>query len=139
MKKVMMNTRVLAIALVASFTVALASPALANGEKNEEKKVIPVEMKFAGTIQDQPLFYLVFNNQVEQQFTITVRDEQGDVLYRETIKAGKITKKFMLNTEDLGNSTVKFEIAGKNYENPVVFEVNKQSRLVEDVVVNKLK
>lgn len=135
MKKVMINTRVLAIALAASFSVAFASPAMAN----EEKKVIPVEMKFAGTIKDQPLFLLVFNNGQEQDFTITVRDQFGDILYRENIKASNTTRKFMLNTDELGESMVKFEISSKSYNKPVVFEVNRQSRVIEDVVVNKLK
>jgi hypothetical protein len=136
MKIVSINTRVLAIALAASFAVAFTSPALA---ANEEKKAIPVELKFVGSIKDQPLFHLVFTGTEENEFTIIVRDEFGDVLYKDNVKGTSFTKKFLLNVEELGDTEVKFEITGKNFEKPVVFEINKQSRLVEDLVVNKVK
>jgi hypothetical protein len=134
--KTMIKTRLLAIALVASFTVAFTSPALAN----EEKNAIPVELKFVGNMKNnQPLFHLVFTGTVENEFTVTVRDEYGNVLYRDNVKGASFTKKFLLNTEELGDAELKFEITGKNYEKPVVFEINNHSRFVEDVVVNKVK
>ena len=71
MKKVLINTRILAIALAATFTTAFSSPALAI----EEKKTIPVELKFVGNIGDQPVFLLNFTNSEENEYTIVVRDE----------------------------------------------------------------
>jgi hypothetical protein len=133
--KTMTNTRLIALALVALFTVAFTAPALAN----DEKKVIPVELKFIGNIKNQPLFHMTFNSTEESEYTIVVRDEYGNVLYKETVKGGIFTKKFLLNTEELGDAELKFEVSGKNYEKPVVFEINKQSRFVQDVVVNKVK
>ena len=65
MKKVSMNTRILAIALAATFTTAFSSPALAN----EEKKAIPVELKFVGNIGAQPAFTLNFTNIEESEYT----------------------------------------------------------------------
>ena len=135
MKKVLMNTRILAIALATTFTTALSSPALAI----EEKKAIPVELKFVGNIESQPVFLLSFNNVEESDYTIIVRDEYGSVLYRDNVKGGKITKRFMLNTDELGNVAIQFEIIGKKSEKTVVYEVNKKSRLVEDLVINKVK
>lgn len=133
--KTMINTRLIALALVALFTVAFTAPALAN----DEKKVIPVELKFIGNIKSQPLFHMTFNSSEESEYTIIVRDEYGNVLYKENVKGGVFTKKFLLNTEELGDAELKFEVTGKNYEKPVVFEINKQSRFVQDVVVNKVK
>lgn len=131
--KTMSRTRLLAIALVATFTAAVASPALAN----DEKKAIPVEMKYVGEMRNQPLFYMVFNGTEETVFTITVRDEYGNTLYRENVKGGNFTKKFLLNTEEIGDATLKFEVSSKSYEKPVVFEINKQARFVQDLVVSK--
>lgn len=133
--KTMINTRLIALALVALFTVAFTAPALAN----DEKKVIPVELKFVGNIKNQPLFHMTFNSTEESEYTIVVRDEYGNVLYKEIVKGGIFTKKFLLNTEELGDAELKFEVSGKNYEKPVVFEINKQSRFVQEVVVNKVK
>src|SRR5436190_10707799 len=97
MKKVLINTRILAIALGATFATAFSSPALAT----EEKKAIPVELKFVGNIESQPVFLLSFNNADESGYTIVVRDEFNNVLYRDNVKGGNITKKFLLNTEEL--------------------------------------
>ena len=133
--KTMKNTRLIAVALVALFSVAFTAPALASGEK----KVIPVDLKFIGNIKNQPLFHMTFNNTVESEYTITVRDEYGNVLYKENVKGGIFTKKFMLNTEELGDAELKFEVTGRNNEKPVVFEINKYTRFVEDVVIHKVK
>lgn len=134
MKTVMISTRILAIALIASFTMAFASPALANNEK----KPIPVELKFIGNLKDQPLFQMTFTSAEENDFTITIRDEYNNVLYKDNVKGGSFTKNFVLNT-DLGNAGLKFEVSSKNYEKPVVFEISTYSRVVEDVVVNRVK
>ena len=133
--KTMINTRLIAVALVAMFTVAVAAPAMAN----DDKKVIPVELKFIGNIQNQPLFHMTFNSTEQSEYTIIVRDEYGNVLYKENVKGGTFTKKFLLNTEELGDAELKFEVSGKDYEKPVVFEINKQSRFVQDVLVSKVK
>jgi hypothetical protein len=135
MKTVMISTRILAIALIASISMASASPALANNEK----KAIPVELKFIGNLRNQPLFQLTFTSEEENEFTVVIRDENNNVLYKDNVKGGNFTKNFLLNTEELGDVGLKFEISGKKYEKPVVFEINKYSRIVEDVVVNKLK
>ena len=136
MKKVIINTRILAIAAATIFTTALSTPALAT----EEKKAIPVELKFAGNIGEQPTFLLNFTNADQNAYTIVVRDEFGNVLYRDNVKgSGNITRKFVLNTEELGDVNIQFEISGKKTDKTVVYEVNKQSRLVEDLVISKAK
>ena len=133
--KTMINTRLMAIALVALFATAFTAPALAN----DEKKVIPVEMKFIGNVKSQPLFHMTFNSTEETEYTITVRDEYSNVLYKAKVKGGSFTKKFLLNTEELGDTDLKFEVTSKDYEKPVVFEVNQNTRYVEDIVINKIK
>lgn len=132
--KSMMNTRLVAIALVTVLSVAFSTPALAG----DETKVIPVELKFIGNVQNQPLFHMTFNSTDDSEFTIIVRDQVGNILYKDVVKGKNISKKFMLNTEELGDAELKFTVTSKSYEKPVVFEVNKQTRFVQDVVVNKV-
>src|SRR5882724_406602 len=105
MKTVKISSRLLSIALVVSFIMAFASPVLAN----DDKKLIPVEMKYVGTMKDQPLFHLVFNGTEEKEFTISIRDEYGNILYRENVKGTSFTRRFLLNTEELGDTELKFE------------------------------
>jgi len=134
MKKLSINPRILAIALATIFSVAFLSPAFAI----DDKKAIPVDLKFIGNIENQPVFELAFTNADESEYTVIVRDEYNTVLYRDNVK-GNATKKFMLNIEDLGNTGVQFEITGKKTDKTVIYEVNKKSRFIEDVVINKMK
>ena len=133
MKKI--STRLMAIALMTVFTTAFVSPAIAN----DEKKPIPVELRFVGNLRNQPLFHLVFNNAEEGQFTITIRDSYSNVLYRENVKGALFLKKFLLNVEELEEGKLKFEISGKGYDKPVVFEINNSTQYVESYSVNKIK
>ncbi|TMI68600.1 MAG: hypothetical protein E6H09_22085 [Bacteroidetes bacterium] len=134
--KTNINVRLVAIAFVALFMTAFISPASANDEKN----VIPVELKFIGTAKNnQPVFHLVFNSAEEREFIVTIRDEYGNILYKDKVKGSSFTKKFVINREELGDSDLKFEITGKDYDKPVVFEINNHTRTVEDVVINKIK
>jgi hypothetical protein len=133
MKKI--SIRLIAIVLIASFTTAFVSPAMAN----DDKKAIPVELKFVGTMKNKPLFHLVFSGTEEKEYTITVRDLYGNTFYKETVKGTSFMKKFLLNTDELDETELKFEISSKGFDKPVVFEVNNHSQYVENIVVNKLK
>ena len=132
MKNTMINTRVLAIILAVTFSLAATLTVSAKDEP-----VNPVELKYIGHIDNKPVFQLSFVNDANAEFVVVVRDNYNNVLYRDFIKGAKATKKFILNTEELGDIPVSFEISGKNIEKPVVYEVNNTSRLVQDVVVSR--
>jgi hypothetical protein len=133
MKNTLMNTRTLAIALATTFSVAIASPTLAN----DEKKAIPVELKFLGNIENKPVFQLTFNSPVETEFTVVVRDKYNNVFYKENVKGGNISKKFLLNIEELGDDAIQFEITGRKTDKTVIYDVNKKSRVIEDLIISK--
>ncbi|MEO8405903.1 MAG: hypothetical protein ABI480_14955 [Chitinophagaceae bacterium] len=133
--KTSIKARVTAVALATIFTVGFTSAALANDGKN----VIPVELKYLGKFKNQPLFELNFTNADESEFVVIIRDQDGTVLYKDNVKGGSISKKFLLNTEELGSVDLQMEIIGKKTDKTVVFAINQNSRVVEDVVVNKVK
>lgn len=135
MKALKINSKAVAIALVAIFSVAVSAPVFANPGKDEA----PAEMKYLGKYNNQPVFELSFNNEVETEFVVSITDENKNVLYRDVIKGGTVSKKFMLNTEEVGNTALKFEITGKKTNKTVVYEINRNSRIVEDVIVDKIK
>jgi hypothetical protein len=82
---------------------------------------------------------LTFNNIENSEFTVVIRDEQENVVYKDFVKAGTTSKKYLLNTEELGDIAVHFEITNKKTDKTVVYKINKSTRFVEDVVVNKVK
>jgi hypothetical protein len=131
-----LKTRIVAIALVAALTVAFTTPVLANttGENPQA-----VELKYLGQYKNQPVFELTFKNSEEAEFTVVIRDEQDNIVYKDFIKSGVTSKKYMLNTEELGDVPVNFEITSRKTDKTVVYKVNKNTRVVEDVVVNLVK
>lgn len=135
MKTSIINTRTVAIALAAIITVAFTSPVLANNGKEPQ----PAELKYLGQFKNQPVFELTFNTIESNDFTVVIRDDQDNVIYKDFIKAGTASKKYLLNTEELGDMAVNFEITNKKTDKTVVYKINKNSRFVEDVVVNKVK
>ena len=130
-----MNFRLAAIALVTLFTVAAVTPALAI----DGNLPAAVELKFIGNLKNQPMFQLSFNGAEETDYTVAVVDEYNNVLYKENVKASGNAKKFLLNTEEISTAGLRFEITGKKSNKTVVFEINRNSRVVEDLVISKIK
>lgn len=136
MKKIFSNNRLIAIAFFTVFSVAATPFASANDSSN---RAMPVELKLIGNINNQLMFQLSYAGNTEQdEFTIIIRDEDGNSLYRENIKGENFTKKFLLNKDEVGDGTIRFEITSKKYSKTVVYEVNRSTRQVEDLMVNKL-
>jgi hypothetical protein len=137
MKKIFSNNRLIAIAFFTVFTTGISSAALAT---NDPKPAVPVELTFAGYIRNQPLFQLNFTGNAQQdEFVITISDEYGIALYKENIKGQVFTKKFLLNTDEIGENTLRFEVYCKKTNNSVVYEVNRNSRTIQDVNINEVR
>ena len=137
MKKIFSNNRLIAIAFFTVFSVAAAPFAMATDSSHN--RVMPVELKLVGNINNQPIFQLTYAGNTEQdEFTIVIRDEDGNSLYRENIKGESFTKKFLLNKDEVGDGPLRFEITSKKFSKTVVYEVNRNTRQVEDLVISKL-
>jgi hypothetical protein len=136
MKTIMRNYGIMAIALVA-FTLAFSTTTLANNEK--EKVASAIELKFIGHYENQPVFQLNLNNKEEDEFTITFRDDYGNVLYAGKVKGSNISKKFMLNTEEIGENILSVEVKSKKKNQSEVYQINRNRSYVEETVVSKVK
>jgi len=134
MKTLVINTRIAVIAIATLFTLGLTLPAAAG-----ENTPAPVELRYLGKINNQPVFELVLDNSEENKYTVIIRDEFNNVLYKDNVKGKNITKRFVLNTEELGDLEIKFEITNSKTDKTIVYEVNRKARMIEDVVVNKIK
>jgi hypothetical protein len=139
MKKIFSNNRLIAIAFFTVFSV-MAAPFAAVASDSTQNRAMPVvELKQVGNINDQPIFQLTYSGNTQQdEFTIVIRDANGNSLYRETIKAENFTKKFLFNKEEISDEKLRFEISSKNQNKTVVYEVNRNIRQVEDLVISKL-
>ncbi|MGB3006018.1 MAG: hypothetical protein WBC06_05900 [Chitinophagaceae bacterium] len=136
MKKIIRNNRIIAIALLTAFSVAAAPSAFAT----EKNPTVPVTMSFIGNINEQPVFQLTgAGSATQNEFTIVIRDEYGNSLYWENIKAENFTKKFVLNTDEIGDETLYFEIFCRNTKSTVKYTVNRHTRQVQEIMINEVK
>jgi methionine-rich copper-binding protein CopC len=136
MKSTIKTYGIVAIALIA-FTLVFSTSTLANNDK--EKSTANIELKFIGHYENQPVFQLNLNNAQEDEFTITFRDDYGNVLYAAKVKGSNISKKFMLNTEEIGDNALSVEVKAKKNDKSEVYQINRVSSLVEETTVNKIK
>jgi len=136
MNKIFRNNRLIAIAFFTAFSVAATPAAIANNNHDE----IPVELKFIGIINDQQIFKLNFSgNNEENNFIINLKDESGNILYKENIKGEHFSKKFLFNNDEIAGELVRLEVISKMTNKIAVFEIKGQTRYVDEIVINKIK
>ncbi len=134
MEKIFCNNRLI---IIAFFTVFSSSAVVALANNNNH--AIPVELKFIRWIKDQPLFQLKFaGNSDHDEFTIVIRDDHSNVLYRENIKAENFTKSFLLNVDEVGDNELQFEITSKKSNKSTVYKVNRHSFFEKEMAVSGL-
>ena len=101
--------------------------------------VVPVELKYAGMYKNQPVLLLNFSGTKEEnQFSITIADENGVVLYSTDAKGEKFSRQFILNTDELGDAVLKFEVSSRKTGKSVTFQVSRQTLISEQMNVVKL-
>ena len=139
MKQVMIkSTMITAIALMATsnfasaFTVAPAQSFISYAAGNS------VEFKYLGTTNDQPVFQLNLNNNELAEFVVTLKDHSGNVLYTETVSGKQISRRYRLDTDEIDANDIKVEVSNRKDNSKTVYTINRNRRVVEDVVINKL-
>jgi hypothetical protein len=134
MKTEMRNFGKMAIVALA-FTLAFSNTTLANdGGKDDHK----TELKFIGNVENQPVFELNLGNIEGDEYTITFRDEAGNVLYSAKFQGANLSKKFLLKAEEMGDDIVKVMVKSKKLNTTEVYTINRSNSYVEEIVVNKV-
>jgi len=134
MKKIMSNNRILALLFFTVFSAAAVQTTFAS----DKTPAIPVALKYLGNVRNQPMFQLDFNGTAAQnEFTILITDAGGNTLYRENIRGEKFSKKFLLNTDELGEDQLNFTIYCRNTKGSVQYSVNRHTRTLQEVVVKE--
>ncbi len=121
------------IALFFAFSL-VATVTLANDVKKDPPAA---ELRYIGILKNQPVFQLDLNSAKDEDFSISIKDQFGEVLYSERVKAKIFTRKFQLDTDNLGDAVLRVEVkSGKN--KPEVFTINRNTRLVDETSISKL-
>lgn len=127
------------IIAIAIFSVLAFTQVNAADTTTNNPATLPVELIYAGTFKNQPLIQLNFSGSKDENvFNVNITDEAGVVLYNADVKSEVFSKQFLLNTDDLGDTVLKFEITGKKSGKSVTYRVNKQTQITEQMEVVKL-
>jgi len=132
MKTKIRNYGTIALFLAFSF---IATAALANDEKKDPPSA---ELKYLGNLKNQPVFQLDLNSTEEKEFAIIIRDQFGEILYTERVKAKIFTRKFQLDTENLGDAVLQVEVRSGKSNKPEIFTINRNTRFVDETSISKL-
>lgn len=128
MKKIFYNNSILFIAFFTVFSITSFA--------NDGEKKLPVELKYTCHINNNPLYKLIVAGDAQpDEYTIIIRDTKKNILFRENIKGETFTKSFLINTVEMGDNTLHFEIVSKKSNQSVTYEINRYSHLEEEMAV----
>ncbi len=126
-----------AIALVALSTIGTSTTALAGKTPND-----PIELKYMGKAENQPVFQLNLNNTEEKEYFISIKDENGKVLYSEKVKGANVTRNYRFDINEFDATSPDFgitlEVSTDKSHKAEVFHVKSTARVVENFEVAKL-
>lgn len=133
MKTVISTLSRIAIVLVAVCTMSFSQTTDIPGKKEN-----PAELKYIGSIDNQPQFQLSLNNTESDEFVVTIKNKTGELIYKERIKGVNISRRYRLNTDEPNSTGVTFEVVSKKDKSRIAYTVKETSRLVQDVSITAL-
>jgi len=122
------------------FLAGMSLVSLANGPHDPiaDKNANTAEVKCVGNNSGELFFNVLYNNAAGSRFSVTILDETGNTLYSGIYSVKKFDKNFQLaDPESFGKLVFVIRNLGDNSVQR--FEVNNNSRLVEDVEVKEVK
>ena len=106
--------------------------------KGVQKDPPVAQLKYIGSVKDQPVFQLDLNADKEDHFVISIKNELGESIYSERVKAKVFTRKYRLDTESLQDDALRVEVRSESSKKAEVFTITRYARFVEETSVNKL-
>jgi hypothetical protein len=96
----------------------------------------PAMVTHMGNIDNSVLLKVQYDNLSGEKFALTIKDQNDEVLYHEVYSDKKFSKKFQLPKENA--EKLQFIIKGIKTNHTQTFEVNTNTRMVEEMVVKKI-
>lgn len=135
MKKIMKNNKFIALAFITVFS--MSAHAGNNPEKNKENTVT-AELTHLGNVEENPLVMLkVDGNENQNEFTVAITDNIGQILYKQNIKGESFTKKFLFKAEEIGESTLYLTVTCRNTKTSTVYELSNKHKSEVNFLVTK--
>jgi hypothetical protein len=95
------------------------------------------DLKYIGVVQDNPVFQLDLNSTDVKNYTIAIKDLDGNTLYKENIKAKNVSRKFALDVDYIDDEVLKVEVYADKNSKPEVFTITRNTKFVEEATISK--
>jgi len=126
---VFLSASLLLTAFGSNATITKGNIEILSGETN---------IHFAGSTSDALLFKVSVNNEKGDDFTVTIKNQSGDILFSRSFKDVNFNKSFKLLKGSEDDERYYFIITSTNKNLEDTYVVTTVARTVEDVAVNKL-
>lgn len=139
MKIMNSNIKTAGIILLGVFAQLLSNIALATDVTPIEKISNAVaEIKYAGKINDQPTFRLVIKSSDVEDYSVTIKEADGEILFRERLKGSQIRRTYKLDAEDVDriNGTT-FEVTNRTTNVTTTYKISSMKSYTENIVITK--
>jgi methenyltetrahydromethanopterin cyclohydrolase len=134
-KKFITATFISASILFTSFSVSAAT---GNHPVIEILSNDKPSIQFTGSTSDALLFKVHVNNDKADNFTLTIKNDDGVVLFSKSFNDVNFEKQFRILKGDDNNSRYYFTISSSNKGLEETYVVSSLVHIVNDVTVNKL-
>lgn len=134
----MKNYSTMVIALMVAFTLSSLTASANNEGKDKDNEIPGLEFKYIGDKENQPVFLLQLVSSEEDEYTISFRDRQGHILYTDRLKGTRISKRFLLNTAEIGTNEVSVEIRSKKNNQVELYKIGTSQSIVTETVLNRI-
>jgi len=111
---------------------------IASGTSAQDSSSIPgADIKFVGSLDGKPVFNVSVDNQAKNTYYLTIKDEEGTILYSEKFRDKQFSKNFQFNAE---RDAVKltFTLMGDKEIQSQKFKINTSYKTYNDVAVTAL-
>lgn len=139
MKNVNTNMNAVIRAVVVMVTLfTLAAPAMANNGNNVEEKKTPIEVKYIGSNEQSPIIEINLNNESGEEMMVSIKDIDGNVLYKESFFDKKISKKVQFDNFTLDPIQIRLTAVSKGKSYSESFQIERNRVIIEEVKIAKL-
>jgi hypothetical protein len=139
MKTMNSNIKTAGIILLGVFALLLSNIALATDVTPIEKISNAVaEIKYAGKINDQPTFRLMIKSSDVEDYSVTIKEADGEILFRERLKGSQISRTYKFDAEDIDriNGTT-FEVTNRTTNVTTTYKISSMKSYTENIVITK--
>ena len=107
-------------------------------QANDATKKEPIEIKYIGSVNQNPVFQIDFENPEGEEVYLSLKDENGVLIYSDVVKDKKYSRKLQLNTGDINDLKMVLSLRSKKGVETQTFQINKNVRVIENVEVARL-